>query len=92
MDEPTSALDPITEETVFGRIAAALHDTCVVASVHRMSLLHHFDKVVLMANGQVQDAGTVEALLNRQPAFREMLKQHGRDQGPVAPAMSGTAI
>jgi ATP-binding cassette subfamily B protein len=46
---------------------------CLVASVHRMSLLHHFSKVVLMANGRVQDVGTVDELLARQPAFREML-------------------
>jgi ATP-binding cassette, subfamily B, bacterial len=79
MDEPTSALDPITEENVFRRITTALPDFCIVASIHRMNLLHHFNKIVLMANGEVQDIGTVDELLSRQPAFREMLKQHGRD-------------
>jgi ABC-type transport system involved in cytochrome bd biosynthesis fused ATPase/permease subunit len=49
-----------------------------------MNLLHHFNKVVLMANGQIQDIGTVDELLIRQPAFREMLKQHGRDQEAAA--------
>lgn len=93
LDEPTSALDPITEETVFGRIAAALPDACIVASVHRMNLLHHFNKVVLMANGQIQDIGTVDELLTRQPAFREMLKQHGRDQeAAAAPSTERTVI
>lgn len=92
LDEPTSALDPITEETVFGRIRSALPDTCIVASVHRMSLLHHFDKVILMANGQVQDVGTVEELLNWQPAFREMLRQHGADQGSATPWMKPSAL
>lgn len=88
LDEPTSALDPITEETVFGRIAAALPEACIVASVHRMSLLPHFDKVVLMANGEIQDIGTVAELLGRQPAFREMLKQREADaEAPLAPRM-----
>jgi ABC-type transport system involved in cytochrome bd biosynthesis fused ATPase/permease subunit len=77
LDEPTSALDPVTEETVLGRISAAFPDACVLASVHRMGLLHHFNKVVLMANGRVQDVGTVDELLARQPAFREMLRQPG---------------
>lgn len=80
LDEPTSALDPITEETVLGRLSAALPDACIVASVHRMSLLHHFDRVVLMVNGQIQDAGTVDELLRRQPAFREMLRQYGGEK------------
>jgi ATP-binding cassette, subfamily B, bacterial len=77
LDEPTSALDPITEESVFARITAALPDACIVASVHRMHLLHHFNKVVLMANGEIQDIGSVSELLQRQPAFQEMLRQHG---------------
>lgn len=84
LDEPTSALDPLTEQTVLTRISAALPDACLVASIHRMDLLKHFNKVVLMANGQVQDIGTVEELLSRQPAFREMLKQNG-----AAPVESG---
>jgi len=80
LDEPTSALDPITEEIVFERIAAALPDSCIVASVHRMSLLHHFHRVVLMANGQIQDMGTVDELLQRQPAFQEMMRQRWRQE------------
>jgi ATP-binding cassette subfamily B protein len=88
LDEPTSALDPVTEEKVIGRLAVALPDYCIVASVHRMNLLHHFNKVVLMANGQIQDIGTVVELLSRQPAFREMMRQHGHD--PATAIMPST--
>jgi ATP-binding cassette, subfamily B, bacterial len=84
LDEPTSALDPITEQIVLARITAAMPDACIVASIHRMELLQHFNKVVLMANGQIQDIGTVDELLSRQPAFREMLKQKSHDQDMVA--------
>jgi ABC-type multidrug transport system fused ATPase/permease subunit len=88
LDEPTSALDPVTEETVLGRISAAFPDACLLASVHRMSLLHHFNKVVMMANGRVQDVGTVDELLARQPAFRDMLKQPGTASlGMLPPAL-----
>jgi ABC-type multidrug transport system fused ATPase/permease subunit len=86
LDEPTSALDPITEQTVIARIAAALPDACIVASIHRMELLRHFDKVALMANGEIHDVGTVEELLGRQPAFREMLKQTGQADGGSLPS------
>jgi ATP-binding cassette subfamily B protein len=93
LDEPTSALDPITEENVFGRIATALPDVCIMASIHRMNLLHHFNKVILMANGEIQDIGTVDELLSRQPAFREMLRQHGADQVTAAiPPMTQSVI
>ncbi|SNS64203.1 ABC-type multidrug transport system, ATPase and permease component [Noviherbaspirillum humi] len=84
LDEPTSALDPVTEENVLVRIGAAFPEACIVSSVHRMNLLRHFNTIVLMANGEVQDAGTVEELAARQPAFREMMRRHGDFPRPPA--------
>ncbi len=82
LDEPTSALDPLTEARVFEQLDAAFPDACIVASVHRMSLLGHFDRVVLMAAGRVVDVGTQAELASRQPAFRQLLA--GRDEVPAA--------
>jgi ABC-type multidrug transport system fused ATPase/permease subunit len=86
LDEPTSALDPLTEALVFTRIAAAFPDACIVASVHRMSLLAHFDRVVLIVAGQVVDSGSATALIARQPLFRAMV---GGDDSPATPAAPG---
>ncbi len=72
LDEPTSALDPVTEAEVHRRLDASFADACIVASVHRMSLLEHFDRVVLMDGGRVVDSGTVGELLGRQALFREL--------------------
>ncbi len=58
LDEPTSALDPVTEAHVHRRLDASFEDACIVASVHRMSLLEHFDRVVLMVDGRIVDCGT----------------------------------
>lgn len=77
LDEPTSALDPVTEEMVLLRLKKAFPTACIVAAVHRMSLLHHFDLVILMKDGRLQDAGTVAQLIERQPLFREMSRHHG---------------
>lgn len=92
LDEPTSALDPITEEIVFERITAALPDSCIVASIHRMNLLHHFHQVVLMANGQIHDAGAVDELLRRQPAFQEMMSQHCSNQSTAGTPSFASAV
>lgn len=73
LDEPTSALDPITDLAVYDRLREAFPGACIVASVHRMSLLHRFDRVVLMAHGRIVDSGTVADLAARQPLFRDML-------------------
>lgn len=83
LDEPTSALDPLTEAQVHRRLDHAFPNACIVASVHRMSLLSHFDTVVLMAQGEVLDTGTVDELLARQPLFREMVGQHDAVNKPL---------
>jgi ABC-type multidrug transport system fused ATPase/permease subunit len=84
LDEPTSALDTLTEALVFRRIDEAFPDACIVASVHRMSLLAHFDRVVLMVGGEVVDSGPAAELLERQPLFREMARS-GEDSADAAP-------
>lgn len=75
LDEPTSALDQTTEGQVYDRLGEAWQHGVVIASVHRMSLLEKFDRVVLMDQGRVLDAGTINELLARQPQFRLLMKQ-----------------
>ena len=73
LDEPTSALDAATEGRVLERIGAAFPDACVIASIHRLSLLDRFDTVVLMEAGKIVDAGPRSAVLARQPLLRKMM-------------------
>lgn len=65
LDEPTSALDPQTEGRVFDRMHAAFPSACIVASVHRLSLLARFDTVVVMEGGRVVDAGPRDEVMAR---------------------------
>ena len=94
LDEPTSALDPVTEAHVHHRLDASFESACIVATVHRMSLLEHFDRVVLMVDGRVVDAGTVPEVQQRQPIFREMVRSQARLelglQAPAEPAPTST--
>jgi ABC-type multidrug transport system fused ATPase/permease subunit len=39
-----------------------------------MSLLKHFDRVVLLVGGRVVDSGTAAELAGRQPLFAHMLE------------------
>jgi ABC-type bacteriocin/lantibiotic exporter with double-glycine peptidase domain len=73
LDEPTSALDALTERTVHARLDAAHPQACIVAAVHRLGLLAHFDRVVFMAAGRIVDTGSCDELRARQPAFAAML-------------------
>jgi ATP-binding cassette, subfamily B, bacterial len=77
LDEPTSALDALTEKQVFERLRQSRPDACIVASVHRMALLVHFDRVVFLQGGRVVDVGRPEELALRQPAFAAMWRSGG---------------
>ena len=74
LDEPTSALDPVTEADVHQRLGRTFPGACVVASVHRMSLLSYFDRVVLMEAGRVVDTGAIDDLRARNASFARMLQ------------------
>lgn len=65
LDEPTSALDPLAEGRVFDRMYAAFPTACIVASVHRPSLLARFDTIVVMESGRVVDVGPRDEVLAR---------------------------
>lgn len=77
LDEPTSALDPLTEARIVRGLDAAFPRATIVASVHRMNLLEHFDRVVLMDAGRIVDTGGVTELAARQPTFAAMLDDAG---------------
>jgi ABC-type transport system involved in cytochrome bd biosynthesis fused ATPase/permease subunit len=51
-----------------------------------MSLLEHFDRVVLMVDGRIVDSGTVPEVEQRQPLFHEMVRSqaHARLDAPAA--------
>src|SRR5690606_36386305 len=81
LDEPTSSLDALTEARIFQGLKAAMPDACIISSVHRLNLLPRFDRTVLMHNGRVLDAGTVEELRSRQRMFED-----------VCPRSTGTPV
>jgi ABC-type multidrug transport system fused ATPase/permease subunit len=72
LDEPTSALDAATEGRALEHIAAAFPDACVIASIHRLSLLERFATVVLMEAGRIVDAGPRDAVMARQPLLQKL--------------------
>ena len=77
LDEPTSALDPQTEGRVFERMANAFPDACLIASVHRLSLLERFDTVVILEAGRVADCGPRDELLARHPQLSTQVQARG---------------
>ncbi|MFT4269002.1 MAG: ABC transporter ATP-binding protein [Xenophilus sp.] len=78
LDEPTSALDPATELRVLERMAKAFPRACLVASIHRLGLLAHFDTVVIMEAGRVADSGPRDEVIARHPHLTDAARPVSR--------------
>ncbi len=62
LDEATSELDPLNEKAILGAVDK-LADNLVVLNVsHRTSVLKHCDRVVLLADGRLDEIEIAEAL------------------------------
>jgi ATP-binding cassette subfamily B protein len=65
LDEATSALDNESEAAVQKALDTAMNGRTVVVVAHRLSTVVKADKIVVMAEGQVVEEGSHEALARR---------------------------
>jgi ABC-type multidrug transport system fused ATPase/permease subunit len=72
MDEPTASLDPATEARVYTNLFATFAGSCVISSIHRLSLLGRFDEVLVMREGRLVAQGTPDELALTCPEFQRL--------------------
>lgn len=61
MDEPTSSLDNISENFIMNRLK--MYDfTCIIVA-HRLNTIKHFDRILVMDQGEIVEEGTHKELL-----------------------------
>ncbi|WP_129642827.1 ATP-binding cassette domain-containing protein [Peristeroidobacter agariperforans] len=89
-DEPTAALDSRTEARVYDNIFAALPNSCIVSSIHRLHLLDRFDEVIVMHEGRVVAQGPAALLAATSPDFRQLLAMY-RQEDRAAQAQADSA-
>ncbi|MDE2993041.1 MAG: ABC transporter ATP-binding protein [Chloroflexota bacterium] len=65
LDEPTAALDVQTEYEVYQRFQDLTRDRMSVLISHRFSTVRMADRILYLADGRIQEAGTHEELLVR---------------------------
>ncbi|MGP4092330.1 ATP-binding cassette domain-containing protein, partial [Streptomyces sp. KR55] len=69
LDEATSALDTRSEALVQQALARLLHGRTTFVVAHRLSTVRGADRIVVMADGRIQEIGTHEELLRRGGAY-----------------------
>ena len=86
LDDPLSALDVHTESLVEEALRRVLHGVTALLVVHRPSTLALADRVAFLHEGTIAAVGTHSELMERVPAYADVLSQQAEDLEPVEEA------
>ena len=73
-DEATSALDSETETIIQDNLKKIIGNKTVVMIAHRLSTIRKADRVVLLADGKIEDTGSFDELYAKSEKFSKMAK------------------
>jgi ATP-binding cassette subfamily B protein len=74
LDEPTAALDARAEAEVFTRFKNLAEGTTAVLISHRFSTVRMADRIVVLADGMVVEAGTHDELIAEAGRYAELFE------------------
>jgi ATP-binding cassette, subfamily B, bacterial len=74
LDEPTAALDARAEFEVFKRFKELTHGKTAVLISHRFSSVRMADRILVLADGMIEAAGTHEELLASSRRYAELFE------------------
>ena len=87
LDEPTAALDARAEFEVFQRFKELSKGKTAVLISHRFSSVRMADRILVLADGKVEAAGTHEELVSQPGRYSETVRAAGRGlPGEAVPA------
>lgn len=79
-DEATSALDPESEEVIRKNLKSIAKGRTVLIVSHRLSIISHADKIVVIDQGEQTSCGTHKELLAQEGIYKEFWTQQMREE------------
>ena len=74
LDEPTAALDPATEQVLTGALKEASENKLVLVIAHRLSTIRQADRIVFLEDGEVQEIGSHDELMNQHGSYSRFVQ------------------
>ena len=83
-DEATSALDPESEAEIQDNIRSISTGRTMIIVSHRLSMLRHADRILVLENGRLVGSGTHEEVYAGCPQYRNLWDTQNRVVGGTA--------
>lgn len=82
-DDCLSAVDAKTENEIIGNLYEYLENKTAIIITHRIFSLFHFDKIVVIEDGQIVEQGTQEQLLSQNGYYTELYNRQQQQETQV---------
>jgi ABC-type multidrug transport system fused ATPase/permease subunit len=80
LDEATASIDPFTEAQVQAALAEVLRGRTSIVIAHRLSTVRNADRIIVLRDGQIIEAGNHDDLLARGGHYAELYTTYFRHQ------------
>jgi ATP-binding cassette, subfamily B, bacterial len=80
MDEATSSVDTLTEALIQQGMETLMKDRTSFVIAHRLSTIKRADRIVVIANGQIQEMGNHAELLRKRGYYYNLYTQQFREE------------
>lgn len=83
-DDCLSAVDTETEEKILGHLKQVMEGKTTVIISHRVSSVKHVDRIIVLENGEIEEEGNHDSLMEKKGAYYGIYQKQLLEEGPVA--------